>query len=474
MYQEQVMKIASAIGGYTLGGADILRRAMGKKKADVMAEQKALFAQGAVAQGFDGKKAAELFELMEYFAGYGFNKSHSAAYALIAYHTAYLKANYPSEFLAALVTFETDNPDNLTKYLQEIHDMGLTTVPPNINASDIEFVAKPEGVVFGLKGIKNVGLAALHNILEERAQKPFTDFFEFCKRVDLRVVNKRVLESLICAGAMDCLPGNRAQKTAELDKVLDLAHQQKEAEKTGQMGLFGMFAGPAPTAEQKIETYAFALLDEWPDKEKLEKEREVAGFYLSSHPLKTYPVLQWLEFTPFAQALDLIKTVTSLKEPTVTCCGLVQNIKTILTKKGDKMAFMQCEDLTGDAEIIIFPSVYAKVENLLSQHHVFIIKGTLDITAQNKCKIKANELIPADTIFDNDMVKTLTVRIPAHAGEPDVKALKESLQTGDIPLQVAFNDNNHDLLLMSTTKVACSPDVLKQLTSAGFKAQIGV
>lgn len=475
VYQEQVMKIASVIGGYTLGGADILRRAMGKKKADVMAEQKALFVQGAKNQGLDGKKAGEVFELMEYFAGYGFNKSHSAAYALIAYHTAYLKANYPNEFMAAVVTFETDNPDNLTKYLQEIHDMGLVTIPPNINSSEIEFVALNGNIVFGLQGIKNVGLAALQNIFEEREKRPFAHLLDFCKRVDLRVANKRVLESLIAAGAMDCLPGNRAQKTAELDKVFDLAHEQKEAQRTGQMGLFSI----APSTEDKESNpagdgYFFQPLDEWPDKVKLEKEKEVAGFYLSSHPLKTYPVIKWLTHTPFIQTLDLIKNVTSLKEPMVICCGLMQRTKTIVTKKGDKMAFGSCEDLTGDAEIIIFPSLYAKSGHLLDQYQVFIIKGTLDITSQSKCKIKANELIPVETLFDGDLVKTLALTMPKMVSEELLTNIKTQLTPGSVSLQLIFHENDQDLALISSSRIGCSLPTLEAISDMGVKVQIGL
>ena len=476
VYQEQVMKIASAIGGYTLGGADILRRAMGKKKAEVMAEQKALFVQGAITNGFDGKKADELFELMAYFAGYGFNKSHSAAYALIAYHTAYLKANYPREFMAALISFETDSPDNLTKYLQEIHDMGLATIPPHINVSDIDFVANDTGIIFGLKGIKNVGLAALNNILEERVKKPFVNLFEFCKRVDLRVVNKRVIESLICAGAMDCLPGNRAQKTSALDAIIDRAHAEQETQKTGQMGLFGMAAATASTTDAvAIDDFVLPPMPEWSDREKLDKEREVAGFYLSSHPLKTYPALQILDYTSFANVLNLLKNVTSLKEPMIVCCGLVQSKKIITTKKGDKMAFAQCEDLTGSAEVIIFPSVFAKVEQLLDQHNVFVIKGFLDITSQATCKIKANELIPASTVFEaTQAFKSLTVTLPTAFTSELIESLKTMLPKGSVPLQIAFTENNQQLVLQASTKVGCSMELATELKNKGMGIKIGV
>ncbi len=477
VYQEQVMQIASAIGGYTLGGADILRRAMGKKKVEVMAQQKALFVEGARKGGFDEKKAAELFELMEYFAGYGFNKSHSAAYALVAYHTAYLKANYPNEFMAALVTFETDNPDQLTKYLQEIHDMGLNTIAPNVNRSEKEFAATSDGIVFGLQGIKNVGSAALDTIIAEREKKPFVDLLDFCKRVDLRAVNKRVIESLIYAGAMDCLPGNRAQKAAELDKIIDIAHAQQEAAKTGQMGLFGM-AEEAPTAETAdapVTLHSFAPLEEWSDKIKLEKEKEVTGFYLSNHPLKTFPATDWLEYQTIEEAKELIKNVTSIKEPWVTCLALIQSHKVITTKKGDKMAFASAEDLTSNAELIIFPTTYAQVAPLLDEHQVFIIKGVVDITSTNTCKIKVNALIPAQNLFtDPTIIKSVCIHFDGAISEEALQTVKATLPAGSYPLHCAFKENGFELLLMSNTNVDCSLEALKQLTEQGIAARVGI
>lgn len=475
VYQEQVMKIASAIGGYTLGGADILRRAMGKKKAEVMAEQKALFVKGAVQQGYDEKKSVELFELMEYFAGYGFNKSHSAAYGLIAYHTAYLKAHYPSEFMAALVSFETNNPDNLTKYLQEIHDMGLQTVKPNLNESAIEFEARPDGIVFGLKGIKNVGLAALESIVSERIKKPFKSLLELCRRVDLRVANKRVLESLIYAGAMDCLPGSRAQKIAELDKIIDIAHSQKEALLTGQMGLFG---GPVNQVQtENDDDYAFQLVPDWSDKEKLEKEKEVAGFYLSSHPLQSYPCISMIEHKQFSQVLELISQVNSLREPSVVCCALMQTYKVITTKKGDKMAFAQFEDLSGSAEVIIFPSVFAKVESLLDQYNVFIIKGVLDITSSSVCKIKANEFIPAETVLDaHGVIKTATLVFDNIAlTEAFLEKIKGDLpESGDVDMHIAFKENNMSLVLQTARKLTCNAELFAQLRGQGIDIRLSV
>ncbi len=471
VYQEQVMKIASAIGGYSLGGADILRRAMGKKKVDVMAAQRAQFVEGAKKLNFDETKAGELFDLMAYFAGYGFNKSHSTAYALIAYHTAYLKANYPYEFMAALISYETENPDQFTHYLQEIHEMGLTLVPPNINSSEIEFTTKEGKILFGLKGVKSVGTASLHNIIEERTKKPFFDLLDFCKRVDLRTSNKRVLENLIAAGAMDYLPGNRAQKTTELDKIIDLAQQQKEMEKTGQMDLFGMALGAQKSTDDALSAYAFQPLPEWSDREKLEKEKEVVGFYLSAHPLKSYPQLAWIKTDTVATCLEKIKNITSLKEPFVSCAGLKQSYKVINTKKGDRMAFVEMEDFTGRYEVVVFPSTFAKVEHLLEQFTVFIVKGAVDMTSQNKCKIKANNLIPVEHVFtEYKDVFSVELTLPTNPTADLLNTVKTNLGQGKIPLEISFKENNNTLVLQSTFKIDCSFEGLQNIA----KADVGI
>ncbi len=476
VYQEQVMKIASAIAGYTLGGADILRRAMGKKKVEVMAQQKELFVTGAKEKNFNTKKAAELFDLMAYFAGYGFNKSHSTAYALIAYHTAYLKANYPAEFMAALVSFETSNPDQLSFYLQEITDMGLNAILPDVNKSHAEFCANTDGILFGLQGIKNVGGAALENILLERDKKPFLDILDFCKRVDLRTANKRVIESLIYAGAMDNFPGNRAQKIAELEKIIKIAASAKEAARTGQMGLFSM-ATQGNGQDMPQELYSFASLPEFNDKEKLEKEKEVAGFYLSSHPLKNYKILNWLDTQSFEQALELIKNLKSMKEPSVTCFGLLQKHRVINTKKGDKMAFAQFEDTTSNAELIIFPSVYKKVDTLLDEYNVFIIKGVVDAASTNKCKIKANELIPVDHLFQEyQKIQNINFKLPLNLNDNFLEKVKTKLDiqnsTNKHKVNFLFEENDQKLCLEYKSKISCDQESLQDIEKLGIKIQV--
>ncbi|MFA5074726.1 MAG: DNA polymerase III subunit alpha [Candidatus Babeliales bacterium] len=481
VYQEQVMKIASAIAGYTLGGADILRRAMGKKKAEVMASQKELFIAGAKEKKFDEKKAGELFDLMAYFAGYGFNKSHSTAYALIAYHTAYLKANFPTEFMAALISFETNNPTQFSFYLQEINDMGINITLADINKSQIDFCAQNNSILFGLHGIKNVGGAALENILKERIKKDFVDLLDFCKRIDLRTVNKRVIESLIYAGAMDNIPGNRAQKIAELEKIIKIASATKEEIKTGQMGLFGSTNANNNNidTDTKNESYKFTDLPDFTDKEKLEKEKEYAGFYLSSHPLKNYTVLNWIQSTTFDKALELIKNIKSLKEPLVTCFGLLQKHKVISTKSGEKMAFAQFEDMTSHSELIIFPSVYKKIDNILEEYSVFIIKGFLDISSPIKCKIKVNELIPVEKIFDdNKNIKNLTLILPNNFTDTFLEQIKTKILSQDKKnkqnINLIFEENNSKLCLEYQDYIEYNIQNLKELEKLGVKIEFSI
>jgi len=496
VYQEQVMKIASAIAGYSLSQADILRRAMGKKKVEVMAQQKELFVKGAKEKKFDGKKAEELFDLMAYFAGYGFNKSHSTAYALIAYQTAYFKANYPSEFMAALTSFETNDPDKLTFYLQEISDLNINILSPNINKSEIDFVVQNNEILFGLKGIKNVGHTALESIIAKRKNGVFIDLLDFCTRIDLRVANKRVIENLIYSGAMDVLPGNRAQKINELDKIIDLANQEKKAQKTGQMSMFSPFGQTEQGATaNSIQHYTFQPLEDWGTKEKLEKEKLAAGFYLSSHPLKNYKAVKWIQAPTFSQSFEAIKNATTTQNIPTVGIGLIQAHKVITTKKGDKMAFAQFEDLSGHCEVVLFPKIYAKISQLLEEHDVFIIKGNLDLSAQNKCKMIANELIPVENLFENNKnitkgarpehgrmdtgafcskIKSVTLQLPAEIDEAKLNQIKENLTPGPSLLHFFFNENGKTLILQTYKKINVSKDCLISFEKIGVKVQLSI
>jgi len=471
VYQEQVMKIASTIAGYSLGESDILRRAMGKKKAEVMAEQKELFLKRAVERNFDGRRAGELFDLMAYFAGYGFNKSHSAAYALLAYQTAYLKANFAPEFMACLITLEVQHAEKMSFYLQEAKDMGIAILPPDINRSEIDFTVDEQAIVFGLQGIKNVGLTALENIIAERTKKPFNDMLDLCKRIDLRTSNKRVIENLICAGALDKLPGRRSQKHAEAQKIIDSAVEYKKSKATGQMGLFSR-----PDTQDTNTVYEFQSLKEWDDREKLEKEKEVIGFYLSSHPLETYRAqLNWLSIPSFAQTLAAANAHNSMQEPIAIACGLLKSRRDITTKKGDRMAFIQLEDMESHAEIILFPKTFKAVEQWLDGYHVFVVKGAVDITSQQKCKIKADSCVPIELLLEEwPAISKLSLTMPPRITDALLQRMKELLSKGKIPLELVFYENGQKLRLTTKEKVAIDSEIIMHLEAESIAVRLTI
>jgi len=471
VYQEQVMKIASTIAGYSLGESDILRRAMGKKKVDVMAEQRELFVSRAKERHYDEKKAGELFDLMAYFAGYGFNKSHSAAYACIAYQTAYLKANYLPEFMACLISLEATNADKMAFYLQEAKDMGLDILPPDINSSEIEFSVKEGKIIFGLQGIKNVGHASLDDIISIRAKKTFTDILDFCKRIDLRTSNKRVIEHLIWAGALDCLPGSRAQKTNELGQIIDLAVAKKKAELTGQMDLFSA----QKKKGQEEEYYSFAPCTPWQDKEKLDKEQEVIGFYLSAHPLESYnKQLKSLNITSFEQLTKLSQDAAPDQTIIGIGCGLLKSKREIFTKKGDRMAFVQLEDMTGTCEVILFPKTFAKVEQWLdSEYHVFFVKGAMDLTSAHRCKIKANDFVPIELVLEETTcIEKAEISLPTTIDEQTLAELKKLCISGGLRLDFVIHENGKKARLVTKQKIAMDTPTIEAIEKMGIGVKL--
>lgn len=474
VYQEQVIKIASTIGGYSLGEADILRRAMGKKKADVMAQQRAIFLERAQSKGFDATKAGELFDLMAYFAGYGFNKSHSAAYALIAYQTAYLKANYTSEFMACLISLDTDDTDKMAFYIAEAKDLSIQVIPPDINRSEIEFSVDNNAIVFGLRGIKNLGMAALENIMSARSKGPFIDMLDLCIRIDLRTANKRVLENLASSGALDCLPGTRAQKYSEVAKIIELAAQKQKSALTGQMDLFGLTKELAdPTATNTHEQYIFGARSDWTDKEKLEKELEVVGCYLSNHPLETYQsTLKAIRPITFAQGIAQTLQNSDGKEPWVVSCGLIKSKKEILTKKGERMAFLQLEDQSGTAEVIIFPKLFSTIEHWLSAHHVFVVKGTVDLASTVNCKIKATAFVPIELVWDKWPASShVSLELPTRFDIDFLQSLKTQLPQGTIPLHFRLTERETPLRITTTHTLQPTAEWCSQLETLGVRVQ---
>ena len=470
VYQEQVMKIASLIAGYTLGQSDILRRAMGKKKADVMAEQKALFVQGARERSFDEQKAGELFDLMAYFAGYGFNKSHSAAYAMIAYQTAYLKANYPAEFMACLISLEANHAEKMSFYLQEAKEMGIVIEPPNINRSHADFSVHNHNLLFGLHGIKNVGLISIEDIITQREAKgSYKDLLDFCKRVDLRTSNKRVIENLISAGAFDTLPGTRAQKYNELPTILEKAIDYKRNKATGQMGLFSLQEN-----NNEEEYYNFTPCAPWTNREMLEKEKDVLGFYVSAHPLASYKqYIQWFNPQDFSTALQKAQEFSGDQEYQALICGLVKSRKDIVTKKGDRMAFLQIEDLEHSAEIVLFPKTFALVEQWLQDHHVFLIKGSVDITDTRKLKIKANQCIPIElTLQEWKPIQHIVLELPIEFDESSILHLKNQFSNGSIPVSCIYYENGKKMRLALTQKIAIDNTIMAEIEKTHIQAKV--
>ena len=370
VYQEQVMKIAQVVARYTLGGADLLRRAMGKKNAEAMAEQRAVFYEGAAENGVSKEKAKEIFDLMEQFAAYGFNKSHSAAYALISYHTAYLKTHFPTEFMAAMITSEVSNTDKVLKYVNACRDMDIEVLTPDVNISMRHFTVPEDGkIVFGMAGVKNVGDEAIREIVDSRAEGgPYTSMLDLCERVNLRKVTKRVLENLIKAGAMDCFEVPRAALMDGLDRVVAMAQKRAKDRDSGQMSLMGMAGMEMPSFPGLGLAPDGPEIEEWPDDEKLRLEKESLGFFLSSHPLLTYrQELKRMNLVSLPEAADYPN------ETEVRTAAIVTGVKEIITKKGDKMAFLEIEDLTGNGELTVFPRSWPEIKELIARDEPLLL-----------------------------------------------------------------------------------------------------
>lgn len=383
VYQEQVMGIANILAGYSLGQADILRRAMGKKKVEVMEEERVKFIAGAKEKGHPKELANSIFDLIAKFAGYGFNKSHAAAYGLIAYQTAYLKAHHPVPFMAAQLTSWSANTDQIVVLFSECKDMKIEVLPPDVNASERDFGVDGEAIRFGLAAVKNVGAGAVDAILEARREGgPFTDIFDFCLRVDLGRVNKRVLESLIKCGAFDSTPGNRAQQMELVEKAVDNGARRQKEEAAGQFSLFG------EAEDEEPPPLELPNVPDWPEAIRLNYEKETLGFYVSGHPLARYE--NDLRLFVHLKLADL-KDWADRAE--VVVAGLPVAKKEINTKKGDRMAFIQIEDLTGRMEVVVLPNLFLESREYLDIEEPILITGIVD-QGESGVSIKANKITP--------------------------------------------------------------------------------
>ncbi|WP_298068384.1 DNA polymerase III subunit alpha [uncultured Mailhella sp.] len=375
VYQEQVMQIAQITAQYTLGGADLLRRAMGKKKPEEMAKQRSIFMKGASERNVPEKVAGEIFDLMEKFAEYGFNKAHSAAYAYITYETAYLKYYFKVEYMAALLTSEIGNQDKILKYIAACGDMNIKVLPPDVQVSLRSFTPKGEVIVYGLGGVKNVGDEAINEIVRAReADGPYASLLDLCCRVNLRKVSKRVIESLIKGGACDCFGVSRAGMLASLDNVVNRAQKKQKEKTSAQISLFSL----APAAQSApVPGIGFPCeeqdIQEWDDDQKLAFEKDALGFYLTSHPLQPF------RRDMLRLGLMPLEEVGERRSGQIKTGVLVTSVKELVTKRGERMAFVQVEDLTGHAEVTIFPKTYGSIKEILHAERPLIeLTATID------------------------------------------------------------------------------------------------
>lgn len=439
LYQEQVMQIAQVLAGYTLGSADLLRRAMGKKKPEEMAKQRATFTQGATERGVSANTASYIFDLMEKFAGYGFNKSHSAAYALLTYQTAWLKAHYPAAFMAAVLSSDMAHTDKVAIFIEECELLNLDLLPPHINQSYYKFtVSAQEKIQYGLGAIKGVGLAAIENIIETRSQKPFVDLYDFCARVDLRKVSRRVIEALIRSGTLDCFGEHRAGLMANMEPAILAAEQRAKNRIQGQVDLFG-----ETLVETDLNRTTLQDVSPWPMQEILQGEKDTLGIYLSGHPLDQYS----RELKLLATSIRDLRAERNKK---ITIAGLIVNIRSLYTRKGERMAFVAVEDKTARQEVAIFSDLYHAKRELLVKDNLVVIEGEVghdDYTGG--FKMRAQEIIDWETACMRS-AKYLKVEVQAlnpSFTEKLSRLLKPAVVKEGCPVRIFYRNENAQSVL---------------------------
>ena len=459
VYQEQVMQVAQEMAGYTLGGADMLRRAMGKKKPEEMAKQREIFLKGSIENGVEEKTAGDVFDLMEKFAAYGFNKAHSAAYAVISYQTAWLKTHYPSEFLAASMSEDLDSTDRIVIYLHEAKVLNIEVIPPNINNCDYRFVSSDHNqIIYGLGAVKGVGQAVLEHLVEERKRNGlYKDLFDLCYRIDIKKVNRRALEALTKAGAFDDFGDHRASIFESIDLALDAASQRAKSEEAGQNELFAVVA-----PEQSVQTLKQAK--EWEENELLTFEKENLGLYLSGHPIDIYlPELRQVAGT---QLVD-VSVDYGKKEMTLT--GLIVDTRTKVTKRGAKMGFITLDDKSARIEVVVYQDQLEQFAELIEVDSVVVVRATVSKNAHS------NEIrVVADTIFSLDSLRAqlanqLHISIVKSQISPEIlselKRLLVPKQDALCSVSIAIETNEGEVSLVANNdwRVEPSSEMLRNL-----------
>ncbi len=434
LYQEQVMQIVSTLAGFSLAKADSLRRAMGKKIPEIMEREKKSFIEGAEKKGVNTRTAEKIWNLIEYFSGYGFNKSHSTAYAFISYQTAYLKANYQIEFMTALLSSEKDNTDKIVRYIEECKRVGIPVLPPSVNQSFSLFACVGNTIRFGLSAVKNVGTLAVESIIATREAKGiFKSLNEFCERVDLRLCNRKVLESLIKCGAFDDFKIKRSQLMTILDRVLEMGSKTQQDRQRGQLSLLDGMSDHSSLGGKDTD---LPNIDEWPESQLLGYERELLGFYVSAHPLSKFEKVLRTYASTTAISLAELKD----QEP-LTIGGIVSTIKEITTKKGDRMAFVGLEDLDGRCEVVVFPELFKSSITLLQKDTIVFIRGKAN-SRDDTPKVIAEEIIPIEEV-EKKLTKVISIDLlTAGLDMATLQRLKEILaqHPGKTPVYINFKD----------------------------------
>ncbi len=447
VFQEQVMRIASTLAGFSLAQADSLRRAMAKKTPEVMAQAREYFIDGCARNEIDHRTADKIFNQIEYFAGYGFNKSHSAAYAMISYRTAYLKANYPVEFMTALLTSEKDNLDKIAAYINEAMRMGIKILPPDINESFANFTVVGESIRFGLVAVKNVGRGAIDSIISMRQKfGPFKSIYDFTEKVDPRLVNRKVIESLIRCGAMDSLGLFRSQLSAIIDKAVEAADRIQKDRTNGQLSFFDKFED-----EEKFKRSFQEIpnIPEWPENQLLAYEKEMLGFYITKHPLARF---EKLLKTYSTCAVTNLRNLRDGDE--VLIGGIISKVKFTVTRKtNEKMAIMTLEDLSGDVEVLVFPSTFSKAAALVKQDAMVFVKGRLNLREEEP-KIVANEISTLDSVRSKYTKALLIELVMAGLEKTALDNLKKVLSRypGSVPVYLNFLKPDGKRTLLSVGK----------------------
>jgi len=468
LYQEQVMQIAQILAGYTLGGADMLRRAMGKKKPEEMAKQRGTFKEGAIANGVDGELSMKIFDLVEKFAGYGFNKSHSAAYALVSYQTLWLKTHYPAEFMAAVMTADMDNTEKVIGLVDECIRMKLKLLPPDINSGLYRFNVDEEGaIVYGIGAIKGVGEGPIEAIIEAREKGGyFKDLFDFCARIDLKKVNKRVIEKLIYSGALDRLGPHRAAMMASLNDAVKAASQHHHAESFGQSDMFGVLTDAPEEVEQK-----YTQVPKWPEKVWLEGERETLGLYLTGHPVNAY-IKELAKYT----SCRLNDATPTRRDQSLTIAGLVIAARVMTTKRGTRIGLMTIDDRSGRMEVMLFSDALERYAELLEKDKIVVVSGQVSFDDFNGgLKMSAREVMDLGSAREK-YARGLSISIDESQIDGQFferfSQILEPHRAGTVPVNVYYQRADARARLTLGTEWRVTPsdtllDELKQLLGNG-------